>query len=96
MKFNPIEIINAWITAANPNEVETKLAKERLDICMGCDIRKEIIKRKEWSAICGGCGCPIQKKIFTDEYGSCPEKKWNELEDMYKSILKQSKEKTLI
>ena len=95
MKFNFIEIVNAWITAANPTELEAELAKERLDICMGCDFRKEIIHNKQWSAICGGCGCPIQKKIFTDQFDSCPEKKWNILEEKYKSMLKE-KRKSII
>jgi hypothetical protein len=95
MKFNPFEIINAWITAANPDETQTQLAKERVDECMKCDFRKEIINKKEWSAICGKCGCPIQKKIFTDEYGSCPLGKWNTLENKYKSILRE-KGRTLI
>lgn len=95
MKFNPLEIINAWITAANPNETQTQLAKERLNVCMSCDFRKEFIHNKEWSALCGACGCPIKKKIFTDQYGSCPKNKWNELEDKYKSILKE-KRKSLI
>lgn len=95
MKFNPLEIINAWITAANPNEIETQLAKERLDICMGCKFKKEVIHNKEWSALCGACGCPIKKKIFTDQYGSCPEKKWNLIESKYIKHLKR-KEKTII
>ena len=95
MKFNFIEIVNAWITAANPNEIEAELAKERLDICMGCNFRKEVINNKQWSAICGGCGCPIQKKIFTDQFGSCPEKKWNVIEEKYKSILRE-KRKSII
>jgi hypothetical protein len=95
MNFNPLEIINAWITAANPNETQTQLAKERLDVCMGCEFRKEVIHNKEWSALCGACGCPIQKKIFTDQYGSCPKNKWDELENNYKSILKE-KRKSLI
>lgn len=95
MEFNPLEIVNAWIIAANPNETQTQLAKERLDVCMGCDFRKEIIEKKKWSAICGPCGCPIKKKIFTNQMGSCPEKKWNSLEENYKSILKE-KGRTLI
>lgn len=95
MEFNLLEIINAWIIAANPNEMQTKLAKERLDICMSCDFRKEIIHKKNWSVICGPCGCPIKKKIFTDQMGSCPKKKWNEVEESYKNILKEKK-KSLI
>ena len=62
---------------------------------MKCDFRKEFIHKKEWSTICGSCGCPIKKKIFTDEMGSCPEKKWVSLEEKYKSILKENK-KSLI
>lgn len=95
MKFDPVEIINAWFTSINPNETESTLAKERLDICMKCDFRKEVIHNKDWSALCGKCGCPIRSKIFTNQFGSCPEKKWNPLEENYKSILKE-KGKTLI
>jgi PHP family Zn ribbon phosphoesterase len=83
MGFNPLEIINAWITAANPTEMEAKLAKERLSICLKCDFRKEVIHNKQWSAVCGKCGCPIQKKIFTNQYGSCPMNKWEEVEKKY-------------
>jgi hypothetical protein len=95
MRFDPIEIINAWFTSINPDEIQSKLAKERLDVCMKCDFRKEVIHKKEWSALCGKCGCPIQSKIFTDQFGSCPEKKWNTLEENYRSMLKE-KGRTLI
>lgn len=95
MKFNFIEIVNAWITAANPNEMEAELAKERLNICMSCNFRKEVIHKKKWSAVCGKCGCPIQKKIFTNEYGSCPLNKWEEIEKKYIKNL-AIKEKSII
>jgi hypothetical protein len=91
MKFNPVEIVNAWITAANPNETQTELAKKRLDICMECNFRKEVILKKKWSAICGPCGCPIKKKIFTNQFGSCPKQKWDNIEESYKTILKEKK-----
>jgi hypothetical protein len=95
MKFNPLEIINAWITAANPTEIQAEIAKERLNVCLGCEFRKEIIHNKEWSAVCGGCGCPIQKKIFTNEYGTCPTNKWEEVEKRYmKNLI--VKEKSII
>jgi hypothetical protein len=95
MKFNLIEIINAWFTAANPTELEAKLAKERLNICLRCDARKEVIHKKQWSSVCGKCGCPIQKKIFTNEYGSCPKNKWDEIEKAYVEHL-NVKKKTII
>jgi hypothetical protein len=95
MRFDLIEIIDAWFTAMNPDETQSNLAKERLDVCMKCDLRKEVIHNKEWSAFCGGCGCPIRSKIFTDQFGSCPEKKWDSLEENYRSMLKQ-KSRTII
>ena len=95
MKFNIGEIIKAWITANNPSELEKQLAEERLEICMTCEFRKEIIHNKEWSALCGKCGCPLNKKIFTDQYGSCPLNKWELIEDKYKLHLKK-KNKTII
>ena len=95
MTFNISEIVKAWVTAANPNDVQRELAEERLDICMKCEFRKEVIHNKEWSALCGKCGCPISKKIFTDQYGSCPLNKWNLIEDKYKLHLKK-KNKSII
>ena len=95
MKINPIEIINAWIRAANPTETEKELAKARMDICLKCDFRKEIIHNKEWSAICGGCGCPLRAKIFTNQYGSCPQNKWEIIEKKYIKTL-MVKEKSII
>jgi len=98
MGFNPLEILKAWITAENPNKIQKELAELRLNICMGCDMRKEVVNNKKWSALCGKCGCPLSKKIFTDQYGSCPLGKWDEVETPYiKSlILKSKKTKTII
>lgn len=95
MKFNIGEIVKAWITAANPNELEKQLAEARLNECMKCEFRKEVIHNKEWSALCGKCGCPISTKIFTDQYGSCPLNKWDVVEDNFKLHLKK-KPKTII
>lgn len=95
MSFNPKEIINAWITSFNPNSTQKSLAEERMNICMKCEFRKEIIHNKKWSAICGGCGCPLEKKIFTDQAGTCPKSKWNSVEEKYIKTLKV-KTKTII
>jgi len=62
MGFDLIEILKAWVTAENPNKMQKELAELRLNICMGCDMRKEIIHNKKWSALCGKCGCPLSKK----------------------------------
>jgi hypothetical protein len=98
MGFDLIEILKAWATAENPNKMQKELAELRLNVCMGCDMRKEIIHNKKWSALCGKCGCPLSKKIFTDQYGSCPLDKWNIVEEPYvKSLtLKSKKQKTTI
>lgn len=91
MSFNLIEIFKAWAAAANPTEVQKKLADERINICMKCEFRKEIFHNKNWSATCGKCGCPLSKKIFTDQYGTCPLSKWNAIEEKYLNHLKVKK-----
>ena len=50
MGFDLIEILKAWVTAENPNKIQKELAELRLSVCMGCDMRKEIIHNKKWSA----------------------------------------------
>jgi hypothetical protein len=32
--------------------------------------------------VCGECGCPLGKKIFTPVMGSCDLKKWNKVENI--------------
>ena len=95
MKFDPIVIINSCMELFTPNEKEVKLAKERIDICLKCDFRKEVLHNKVWSHYCGPCGCPINEKIFTNQYGTCPLGKWTTVEDNYVNHLK-IKEKTVI
>lgn len=95
IKFNFTEILSSWIKSFNPTDSEKELAEERVKICMVCEFRKEIIHNKEWSALCGRCGCPISTKIFTNQYGTCPLGKWNFIEEKYKKHLKV-KEKSLI
>jgi len=91
MKFDLLDVLKSWVTSVNPNEIEKKLAEERIEICAKCEFRKEVFHNKKWSALCGRCGCPINKKIFTDQYGTCPLGKWNFIEDKYKSHLKIKK-----
>jgi hypothetical protein len=73
------EIAVSWWRAENPTKEQSDLAQERLTICMGCDSRKESIV---FNYVCGECGCPIGKKIFTPMNGSCPLKKWNNIEGL--------------
>jgi hypothetical protein len=95
MELNSMDFITSGITSHNPNEKELKLAKERLDFCLKCDFRKEGFHNKVWSHYCGPCGCSINEKIFTIEYGSCPLGKWNIVESNYVNHLK-IKNKTII
>lgn len=69
------EIINAWIISFNPTEDQKKLAELRGKVCDECPSKV--------MGICGECGCPIGKKIFTDTYNPCPLFKWNDIDLPY-------------
>jgi hypothetical protein len=67
------EIAISWWRAENPTKEQSDLAQERLAICMKCDSIKESVV---FNYVCGECGCPIGKKIFTPIKGACDLKKW--------------------
>lgn len=71
-----VEIAKSWIIAANPNDEQKRIAKDRISICDICDERKyqEMIKLH----YCGKCGCPLEGKIFSPLANACPLKKWKE------------------
>jgi len=71
------EIAVSWWRAENPTKEQSDLAQKRLDICVGCDSRKESIV---FGFVCGECGCPIGKKIFTPKLGTCDLNKWDKVE----------------
>jgi hypothetical protein len=79
MEINLRKIAKAWFTAANPTPKQRELAEKRLDICNSCDKKKSVAS----VVVCGECGCPISKKIFTMEDDSCPLNKWKEVEADY-------------
>jgi len=86
MELNFKKIIKAWITAANPTPSQKELAEKRMEICNGCEHKKVIIKKLDISVLCGKCGCPLSKKIFTNNIEACPLNKWIEIEKDYFSI----------
>lgn len=100
LDFN--EILTAWITSANPSETSKKLAEDRLKICVGdetnkrCNQYTEMIKNKRWSAVCKGCGCPIDKKVFSNKINPCPLGKWEEVDKKHNTYIKVKEEKTLL
>jgi hypothetical protein len=73
------EIAVSWWRAENPTKEQSDLAQKRLDICVGCDSRKESIV---FGYVCGECGCPIGKKIFTPKLGTCDLHKWDKTEGL--------------
>lgn len=79
MKFNPIEIADAWIAKATskPDSARALLAKERLKICETCDEKqaKTVAGRGEYF-VCGKCGCPLAGKSFSAQENACPLHKW--------------------
>ena len=70
------EIVVAWHRAANPTPEQKEIAEYRASICEGCEYKK--FKHLTKSYICGACGCPISKKIYSPRKGqkACPKEKW--------------------
>jgi hypothetical protein len=90
------EIFESWFTSFNPTQEQKIIAKERLDVCLGCDYRKEVLKGVNWSAYCDGCGCPISKKIFSKYFNPCPKKKWENVDSKYIEKLPLKENQSLI
>jgi hypothetical protein len=77
------EIFDAWKTSLNPTPEQEELAQKRLGVCLGCDFRKEVLKGVKWSAYCGDCGCPLNKKVFSKNFNPCTQKKWFDVDSKY-------------
>jgi uncharacterized paraquat-inducible protein A len=67
------DIIKSWWTSFNPNEQQSKEAQRRLEICNGCEKRQDSVI---FGYVCGQCGCPLGKKIFSSDKQPCPLNKW--------------------
>lgn len=89
------EIINAWVIANNPSEEQKVLAENRLKICDTCPFKKIVSEKISVGTICGECGCPLSKKVFSTEFNACPKKKWEEVDKIYWPPT-QKKVKTLL
>ena len=77
------EIFEAWKISFNPTEKQEELSQERLNVCLNCDLRKEVLKGIKWSAYCNDCGCPLNKKVFSKNFNPCTRKKWEEVDTKY-------------
>lgn len=83
--MNVREIVTSWFNSFNGTDKQKELALKRLEVCNGCD---EMKTNSINIIICGNCGCPINKKIFSPVYNSCPLKKWEVSDKKYTDILK--------
>jgi hypothetical protein len=94
--INYEEIFKAWKISINPNPKQEELAGKRLDICLECDYRKEVLKGNKWSAYCSDCGCPINKKIFSPIFNACTQKKWGDIDSDYLDVVPDKEKKSII
>jgi ribosomal protein L37E len=89
--MNFTEIINAWIISFNPTESQRLLALNRFNICNGCEYKKLILTKP----ICSACGCPISKKIFSENQNPCPKGKWKDVDDEFFTKVKSESNRLL-
>jgi hypothetical protein len=69
------EIFQAWVAAANPTPEQLELATQRTEICDTCEHRS--INKIINADVCGLCGCPLNKKVFSPAGpDACPDKRW--------------------
>lgn len=91
--MNIKEIIQAWIIAGNPTDVQRELAEERGKICDDCPYKKTFIDSIRIATVCTACGCPITKKVFSNQFNACTLRKWEKIDENY--FPAQKNEKTL-
>jgi len=70
------EIFQAWVAAANPTPEQLSIADYRSQICDSCEHKKFVSAINTF--VCGKCGCPLSKKVFSPLPGNqaCPLAKW--------------------
>jgi hypothetical protein len=95
MDLNFKKIYNAWLTSYFPNETQKLLAEKRNEICESCPSRKILTDISKLGVICGECGCPITKKIFSNDFNDCPLKKWEEVDTTYRMFEAKSNKSLL-
>jgi len=86
MEINFKEISQAWFDSYFGSKEQKLLAQDRLNICLTCPSKSEILKDKEWSLYCKECGCPLKKKVYSGLRNSCPLGKWEEAAKKHESI----------
>lgn len=73
-----VEIAKAWIAAANPTPEQQRIANHRIAVCNQCPNKKPLEQFDTY--VCGMCGCPLNRKIFSPLPGeqACPDKRWKQ------------------
>ena len=91
------EITSAWWDSYFAGDNQKKLAKQRLSICESCPSLEQKFKkiRQITISVCGECGCPIDKKIFSNKFNPCPLGKWKEVDELQTDLFKIEKNKML-
>jgi hypothetical protein len=72
------EIFKAWAIWFNPDDAQSALAAERIQICEGCEH-----KRTTPFIHCGLCGCALKAKIYSPVKGACPDNRWAEVDEKH-------------
>jgi len=72
------KIIEAWNISFHPTKKQLEQGNLRLEICEKCDSKINFPY-----PMCKECGCPIGKKIFTNDFNPCPLKKWGDIDNLY-------------
>jgi hypothetical protein len=72
------EIFKAWAIWFNPDDAQSALAADRIQICDACEH-----KRTEPYIHCGLCGCALKQKVYSPVKGACPAGKWNNVDDKH-------------
>lgn len=91
MELDFKKIYKAWIIANNPTKNQLSIAEERNIICNNCPSKKIITEKLKIGVVCGECGCPISKKIFSPTFNDCPLKKWENVDKKYGLVEKKTK-----
>lgn len=73
------EIFTAWGISFNPNNEQSELASKRIEICNGCEHKKQ---NSLSINVCNLCGCALKAKVFTPVKGACPAGKWDDIDTL--------------
>ena len=81
------KISKAWFDSWFGGEEQKTLAEKRLLICSSCPERTHIVPG--FPTICGKCGCPLSKKVFSGTYNDCPLEKWEFVDSEHPKIFEK-------